>query len=601
MKQNRLLLLLMACTYAAWAYAGDPKVVSVTEYGAAPGSGNNTVHAIRTALYLNKKEESLVLRFPQGRYDFWPDSANNNTRGFSLFKRKNIVIEGNHSQFVFHGRMAPLFLDSCENIRLQDFSIDWERPYFSQAVIQETTADYVTIAIDKDAYPYVIENGKLLFTGEGWKTGVELYNLYDKQKKEIIAGTVDWPMGNELFNGKAEELSKGLVKIYSKLKMQPAPGSYLSLLHIRYANTGIQLNRSKDITLRNISIYHVLSMGVVGLRTENIQLQQVNVMANEAKGRVFSAIADGFHFSTCGGLIRINNCTNTGQADDFVNIHGEYFRVAAREDDHTIRTAVKGRNQGISQLIAAGEELYFIDSLTMQRSAPVTVTQVKPVYTGTQLSGYLISCKQPLPEYIGAGSFAENKTWTPEVIITNCRFLKKNRARGLLVTTPKKVLIENNYFNTAGAAILIEGDVNFWYESGASRNIIIRKNVFEHCFTSPWGHATITITPSVHPQAVTSPAYHSNIVITNNTFKQSTLPILYARSVEGLQFTKNTLTFEAASSPGTGKPLLYMDGCRKALVSGNTYTGFPGKALHLYHMQPSDVQVNGDDLLPELK
>ena len=599
MKRNKLFLLLAVCMIGLLAYAGEPKVISVTEYGASPNSGHNTLHAIRTALFLNKKEESLVLRFPQGRYDFWPDSANNNMRGISLFKRKNLVIEGNYSQFIFHGRMAPVFLDSCENIRLQDFSIDWERPYCSQAVIQEATPDYVTMAIDGAQYPYVIENGKLVFTGEGWKNGVLLHNLYDAQKQEIVAGTSDYPMGNDFFSGKAEELAKGIVRIYGKPKIRPVPGTYVSLLHVRYATTGIQLNHSRDITLHNISLYHVLSMGVVGFRSENIQLQQVNITVNESKGRIFSAIADGFHFSTCGGLIKINECTHTGQADDFVNIHGEYFRIAAREDDHTFRTGLKGRGREIAQLIAAGEELFFIDSMTMQRSAPITVTAVQPIYANKQPAGYLIKCKQPIPADIGTGSFAENKTWTPEVIITNCRFLKKNRARGLLVTTPKKVLIEHNYFNTAGAAILIEGDVNYWYESGATRNILIRKNVFEHCFTSPWGQATIAITPSVHPASVSSPAYHSNIVIQENHFRQSSLPVLYARSVEGLVFSKNKLVFEGKTA--TDKPLLYLDGCRRAIISGNSYTDYPSRLLHLHHMQATDVQATNDTVVAAMQ
>lgn len=34
------------------------------------------------------------------------------------------------------------------------------------------------------------------------------------------------------------------------------------------------------------------------------------------------------------------------------------------------------------------------------------------------------------------------------------------RARGILVSTPGKVLIERNYFESSGSAILIAGDAN---------------------------------------------------------------------------------------------------------------------------------------------
>lgn len=596
----KLLLSLVIFPLYTTVYAGDPKLVDITQYGAASGSSFNTMHAVKSALYLNRREESLILRFPKGRYEFWPDSAGKNMRGFQLFKRKNLVVEGNGSEFIFHERMLPVFLDSCENIRLQDFTIDWERPFCSQAIVRESTPAYITIEVDKDAYPYVIENNRLLFVGEGWKLGVEWYNLYDKQKQEIVAGTLDKPMGNDFFTGRAEELSPGIIRVYGNPKMQPEPGTYVSLLHVRYATVGIQLNRSKDIMLSNVTIHHALSMGVVAFRTENIELRQVKVIANESKGRVFSAIADGFHFSTCGGFVKLNHCVNTGQADDFVNIHGEYFRIADRENDYTLKTAVKGRGRDVGQLIAAGEELYFIDSLTMERTAAFTVSRVEPIYSGKSVTGYRISCKQPLPAQLGNGWFAENKTWAPEVEITHCHFLKKNRARGLLITTPKKVLIENNYFNTAGAAILIEGDVNYWYESGATRNVIIRRNIFDNCYTSPWGMAAITITPSVRPQSVADIAYHSNIQITSNVFKQTGAAVLYARSVDRLQFSKNTLSFNTAMT-SLKQPLLYMDGCRNAIVAGNTYTGFPKTDLHTLHMQPTDVQIKSDALIAEVK
>jgi hypothetical protein len=44
------------------------------------------------------------------------------------------------------------------------------------------------------------------------------------------------------------------------------------------------------------------------------------------------------------------------------------------------------------------------------------------------------------------------------------------------------VLIENNRFPSSGSAILIAGDANAWYESGAVRDVTIRGHVFgESC------------------------------------------------------------------------------------------------------------------------
>ena len=57
------------------------------------------------------------------------------------------------------------------------------------------------------------------------------------------------------------------------------------------------------------------------------------------------------------------------------------------------------------------------------------------------------------------GDALENLTWSPDVEIKNT-FFGSCRARGLLVTTPGKVVIENNIFESSGSAILIAGDAN---------------------------------------------------------------------------------------------------------------------------------------------
>lgn len=72
-----------------------------------------------------------------------------------------------------------------------------------------------------------------------------------------------------------------------------------------------------------------------------------------------------------------------------------------------------------------------------------------------------------------AGLGIENLTWTPEVVFAN-NVIRNNRARGSLFSTPRKTIIENNLFDhTSGAAILLCGDCNGWFETGACRNVLI--------------------------------------------------------------------------------------------------------------------------------
>lgn len=186
--------------------------VSITDFGYTPGSKENVIPALRRAIEKCRTYDSAILTFPNGRYDF--SSVSNDpmkiTVGIDLRKMKNITVEGNGSEFIFHGRRMQIAnVDSCTNIILRNFSIDWDRPYISQATIVKVSDSFLDVKIDREEYPYVIEEGKIQFVGEGWKMPVlDTYNnLYDKDRKEIVYNTWDSPLGN-IFSQRAEELDR---------------------------------------------------------------------------------------------------------------------------------------------------------------------------------------------------------------------------------------------------------------------------------------------------------------------------------------------------------------------------------------------------------
>lgn len=568
--------------------------IRVTDYGAVPDSGAAANGAFARALEACGGHDAVII-FPRGRYDFHPDPDSEQTIAMALRGARNIVVDGGGSEFVFHGRMKVFHVEDCENVTLRNFSTDWDRPYISQGEFVSVTPQYVDLRIDCSQYPYVIEQGHIRFTGEGWSAGVvdSYMNIYDKATGTIAYRTRDSHTGN-IFNGEAEQVAPDVVRFHGSIlerEVPVRPGQIITLYHGTYILTGIELCYSRDITLEDITLYHTLSNGVYGYRCENITLHRVSTTPRTEKGRVFSTVADASHFTCCRGRILIDGCAHAGQGDDFMNVRGTYSRIESFKNRRT--ALIDGRGW----TIGATDTLWVVDRETMRRDAELVVRRINK-----RNGGYEVEFSDTVPAEVSEGMFLENKTWTPELVVRNCRFEKKNRARGMLVTTPRRVVIENNYFNTAGAAILIEGDLDHWFESGSHTDLTIRNNRFVNCCTSgcetgdrwEWGEAPITISPSFRPDSPDSPSYHRNITICDNTFECFDAPVLFARSVENLRFERNRLKSTFDYEPFLWqRSTLRLDGCRRVTVRGNRVAkDFPARTIELHHMRRSDLAVS---------
>ena len=131
-------------------------------------------------------------------------------------------------------------------------------------------------------------------------------------------------------------------------------------------------------------------------------------------------------------------------------------------------------------------------------------------------------------------------------------FPRNNRARGSLFSTPRKTIVENNLFDhTSGTAILLCGDCNGWYETGACKDVVIRRNKFVNALTNmfQFTNGVISIYPEIPNLKGQQKYFHSGIVIEDNEFDTFDAPILYAKSVDGLIFRNNTIKKNTGYKP----------------------------------------------------
>lgn len=579
------------------------KNINICDYGAVVNDRSiNTTTVLNRILKDVIGNDSAKLFFPKGEYHFYIDTINNIKTAFDLNGLRNVTIDGCGSDFIFHGPLVIGNIISSENIKFENFSIDWERPYITQGVVKELGDNYIDISIDKNAYPYKISENDSVFKGlgENWELGIAAYNLYDKKNKEIVYLTRDMPMG-DVFSGKSCEISSGVVRFLGKRKYDPELGTYVALWHGRYMTDGFYLYNCKNIRFEDINIYHCPSHGLVGVRSENISISNMNMKVNESKGRVFSLIADAFHFNACKGLVSVENCEHTGHGDDFINVHGMYVKIEKIIDEYTFQTGFSERQ---NMTIDKGDELWFIKSDKLERNEVNRIKNIEKHVTDGGQSYRIVTLEKSMSKDIAVGDFVENKSYVADFTIRNCRILKKHRARGILVTTPGKVLIENNYFRTAGAAILIEGDTNYWFESGGCENVKICNNIFEDCFTSgpEWGQAVITVTPSYKPVSNTDYCYHRNISIENNIFKHYDYALIYARSIRNLQLKNNIVQRTYTYKPFARKVMFFLDGCKEVDFSDNIYgKDVLGMNIEACHMKKDDIVSKDSELKFHIK
>lgn len=578
------------------------QIISVADFGLKPDSRVNSVPYVRKALEACRKQPGSTLFFPKGRYDFWPqytvereyfesNTTDNNPKTLAILldSLHNFTLDGNGSSFVMHGRMQPITLDHCSDINLKGFTIDWDIPLTSQAKVLKVTSDYFEIEINTHESPYIIENNNLVFVGEGWKSKFWSIMEFTSDTHMVAPNTGDrigWR------NYHAEEVSPGIVRLSdpSVAAFYPKEGNWLVLRHNERDHAGIFLYHSQRINLEQIDVYHSCGLGILSQYSQDLSFNKVRVVPNASKNRILSGHDDGFHFMGCGGFIRIEECEWAGLMDDPVNIHGTCVRIVEILSPTRIKCKFMHEQSQGMEWGRKNEKVGFIENQSMRTLGTGTMTSFEPL----NKSEFIVEFQAPVPNSLKVGAALENLSCTADVEIRNS-FFGSCRARGLLVSTPGKVIIENNIFESSGSAILIAGDANQWYESGAVKDVLIRNNTFRYpCMSSVYQfcEAVISIFPEIPKPDIRYP-FHSNIRIENNKFYLFDYPILYAKSVDGLSFVNNTLIRDTTYQPfHYRKDGITLDACRKVIISGNRAEGdVLGKTIRLHDMKPGDLKL----------
>lgn len=543
MKRNFIIIIFLVAL-ALNIKAADRRTLDMAAYLDTLSTSGDIYPAIASALEDCRKQKIRRLVFPKGEYSVRAESiparlthiTNNGSRerrfAFDLTGMDGLEVDGGGSTFVFSGFVCPFLIDHCSDIRIKGCDIDYSRTFHSEGRITGST-DRSFDVIFPSEYPYEVVDNRLKFTdSEGreypWGYILEL----DPIKRETAYMVSDYGLMGE--STPVQQLGD-TVRIFAS-KIPVTVGNVMSFGALRRDVPAITVTDSKNIEIVNTTIYHCGAMGVIAQRSRDIALRHVDVIPNTAKGRIVSATADATHFANCAGKITIDSCTFEGQRDDATNIHGIYYRIRSIDSPREITVELAHKDQSGFDYLKPGMNIEVVKAgslATIQRNRIKKKEQIDP-------STFRVTIAASLPDSLSIKDVIAGDDEYPDVVIRNCRF-SSNRARGLLIGSRGKVLIENCRFHNPGAAILFEGDARFWFEQAGVRDVTIRNNVFDNCRFGVWGDAIIATGTGLDEKYLSSCRYNRNILIENNTFRIFSAPVLKMYVTSGLIFRNNKI------------------------------------------------------------
>lgn len=574
-----ILLLFVGLTSCA-----QKETINVADYGIKPGE-DVTLEVYELIKSLEGKK-NITLFFPKGQYEFYPENAFEQYRAvtnhdnslkkiaFPIYGFENFTLDGGESTFMFHGKICPITVEGSKGTTLKNFTIDWEKSFVNELKVIESNAkeNSFVAEVANEKFGFEVKKNEILFNHYNWQDPIGQNMLFDAKTKSPVWQTKNYHLKARGKNSKVIKIDNKTVKFVNYTKVTPKVGNVFATYGSspggnRFAQA-IHLSNSKDNKLENITVYAAGGMGVIAERCENVYLNKF--MVTSRLDRMFSTRADATHFLGCKGEIKIENCVLQHMLDDGINVHGAYVKIEKFMGDKTFLCEVSHVQQWGFLFGEKGDEIMLMSRETI---LPVFKTAIEDIKVLNERRMLITVSEMPKEMPKGLLSF-ENLTWNPDLYVSNNK-INENRARGALITTKGKVVVENNYFSSQMHGILIEGDNNKWYESGGVQDIIIRNNTFDNIGFGDGKSYPLFAAPLFRPeQRLGDKKFHQNITFSNNTIRSFNGHVVHGLSVNGLIIEGNQIEMSTDYPTGSKLPAISLDYCEDVLLKKNQFKNF---------------------------
>lgn len=515
------------------------QTINFSDYETTNEMGYNFYRAFKEL----QGKNNVRLVFDKKVYEIMPDYCLErnlccSNHGFNGPKRIAALIEDAHNiELDFRGAtircvgaMIHFAVLNSSCITIKNLILENPKTQIMQGKVIAHGEGYIDILKMNGSEQFLIRNGELVVPAEDFSLFPVYSNVhFNAETGEIGHNSTDKSFGVEPYKLRCESLSDEILRFYG-VERFPTIGDIVVFNASRRVGSGFFCRDSSDLFFENVTIHSCFGMGLIAQMCENITLNSFNTVRKDEQ--YYTANADATHFVQCSGTVKVENSTFEGQLDDALNIHGMYTKILNKSDNELFVREMHEQSRGI-QIYRNGDKIQILnpDSLI-----PYTEKTIKLVeYLNEDVIRLLL---EETTEEVNTSDIVENISRNANLIFNN-NVVRNHRARGMLIATRGKTLIENCYFHSSSSSIIFESNGKYWFESGATSDVTIKGNHFDKCkYAYPFRKGIIACIPRENIEK--EKYFHNQIKIVDNKFSIADDNYIFFDNVENVVFTGNT-------------------------------------------------------------
>ena len=491
-------------------------------------------------------EDGVTYVADRERYDLYPEDGvqyvNAMRKGhpvlntaFLLKGKRNVTLDFKGATLMLHGEFQPFVLEDCENVTIRNVVVEYVRPNFTEATVEEVGEGFIRIRLNPH-HPCRVEDGKLIPFCDQWQN----HNL---DRKSMFMQSFDGVSGEGLgmplcMIGKTIHLEPGYpfhvdqyvaeqdgacVILRGHVHDCFRKGCVIVLGHGTRHYSSVLMLECRNIRLENYRVINGAGMGILPVHSSTIVLDRVEFKYDGRSQGFISNEADAVHSFACSGRFDIIDSVFEGMIDDALNIHSQFYLLEKINGNRiTLHCMIPGETTHCT-IFGVGDAIRVYRGKTMEADGEYIIREKRILDDEFMELTLDRNAGNHEPQ-----SLVENLSAQCDITIKRCRFGRANSH--LRFQTSGRIRVEDC---TISLPVLLTGDAAYWYESSGVHDMLINNTDF----TSP--RAQIRIVPEFMPSEK-APFYHWNVRVKNCRFRTDT-PVT-ANYTDKLLFSDNSQT-----------------------------------------------------------